>query len=195
MGEQKTVNRFERPSEETTETLGRRLVAWLMLSFPIDAFALSILGLIPGIALLTMNPIWAGISALGGLIFGAINAYNERRTKTVRNSAQVILSGLLLFLPAIVAAGLYLTQAYIITGMLFSAPGYSIVYLYNIHRDEVAKSKSASMKLDGLTELRERYIQGEITEDQFEQRLDELLDTDTPETASPSVESQEKIRE
>lgn len=195
MKDQKARNGSQGPSEKTMETPGRKLVAWLMLSFPIDAFVLSALGWIPGIALLTMNPIWAGISAIGGLIFGGIGAYNERRSKTVRNSAQFILLGFLLLLPSIVASGLYLTQAYVFTAILFSAPGYSVGYLYNVHRDEVAKNKSASMKSDGLTELREQYTQGEITEEQFEQRVDDLLDADSPETASPSGESQEKIKE
>lgn len=42
------------------------------------------------------------------------------------------------------------------------------MYLYNTHREEVKNNTNASMKLEGLTELRERYTRGEITEDQFE---------------------------
>ena len=195
MGEREKVGAFERLSEETTETTGRKLVAWLMLTFPIDAFGLSAAGLIPGIALFTMDPIWAVISAVGGLIFGGITAYNERRPRTVKNTAQVTVLGLLLLLPSIVAAGLYLTQAYVITAVLFGAPGYSIVYLYNVHRDEVARDKSASTKQDSLTELKERYAHGEITEDQLERKVDDLLGADTPENALSSTESQDKITE
>ncbi|WP_049902275.1 SHOCT domain-containing protein [Halococcus agarilyticus] len=42
----------------------------------------------------------------------------------------------------------------------------------------------ASSNHDGLATLRERYTRGELTDEQFERKLDRLLWTDTPENAA-----------
>ena len=50
-----------------------------------------------------------------------------------------------------------------------------------LHEPEKAPSETDS---DALATLRERYARGELTDDQFEQKLDNLLEADTPENAA-----------
>jgi|AntDeeMinimDraft_5_1070356.scaffolds.fasta_scaffold13931_2 uncharacterized membrane protein len=43
---------------------------------------------------------------------------------------------------------------------------------------------SEDTNTDALATLRERYARGELTDEQFEQKLDRLLETETPENAA-----------
>lgn len=45
-------------------------------------------------------------------------------------------------------------------------------------------SHSSTSTQDALSTLRERYAQGDLTDEQFERKLDRLLETETPESAA-----------
>jgi uncharacterized membrane protein len=47
-----------------------------------------------------------------------------------------------------------------------------------------AQSSSSPSTQDALSTLRERYANGELTDTQFERKLDRLLETETPENAA-----------
>ncbi|PHQ37624.1 hypothetical protein DJ69_15995 [Halorubrum persicum] len=51
--------------------------------------------------------------------------------------------------------------------------------------DDAERSEHAS---DALDRLRARYAEGELTDEQFERKLDRLLETETPEDAAEYVE-------
>lgn len=68
----------------------------------------------------------------------------------------------------------------------------------NLQRREQDKNapESNEAQPDGLDTLRDRYARGELTEEQFERKVEHLLETDTPENATEWQESdREPIKE
>lgn len=61
--------------------------------------------------------------------------------------------------------------------------------------DREERSKSESDPRDALETLRERYAAGELTDDQFERKLERLLDTETLEDARESARRRDGDRE
>ncbi len=57
------------------------------------------------------------------------------------------------------------------------------------HWDDVDDSRSAdSSATDPLVTLRDRYARGELSDEQFEAKLEDLLETETPEAAREHVD-------
>nr|WP_275039311.1 SHOCT domain-containing protein [Halococcus thailandensis] len=63
-------------------------------------------------------------------------------------------------------------------------------------REKSTNSKNSESQTDELDTLRDRYARGELTEEQFESKVETLLETDTPEDAANwQSEDREAIRE
>ena len=63
-------------------------------------------------------------------------------------------------------------------------------------REESTNIKNSESQSDELDTLRDRYARGELTEEQFESKVETLLETDTPEDAANwQSEDREAIRE
>ena len=63
-------------------------------------------------------------------------------------------------------------------------------------REKSTNIKNSENQTDELDTLRDRYARGELTEEQFESKVETLLETDTPEdTANWQSEDREAIRE
>jgi hypothetical protein len=55
---------------------------------------------------------------------------------------------------------------------------------YETEHDSTTTARSSSTATqDALSTLRDRYANGDLTDEQFEQKLDRLLETETPESA------------
>ncbi|MFC6961691.1 SHOCT domain-containing protein [Halocatena marina] len=52
------------------------------------------------------------------------------------------------------------------------------------HERPATDQQSSTTTTDALSTLRERYARGDLTDEQFERKLDRLLETETPETAA-----------
>lgn len=52
------------------------------------------------------------------------------------------------------------------------------------HESTATDSQSSTSTQDALSTLRERYARGDLTDEQFERKLDRLLKTETPESAA-----------
>lgn len=61
-----------------------------------------------------------------------------------------------------------------------------------IQRSEDTETTPTTTEVDSLTTLRERYARGELTDAEFERKVDRLLQTDSPEHAA---EWRERTRE
>ena len=59
---------------------------------------------------------------------------------------------------------------------------------------ESHSSTASSSTQDALSTLRERYANGDLTDEQFERKLDRLLQTETPEDAEKWREVERDIR-
>ena len=63
-------------------------------------------------------------------------------------------------------------------------------------REKSTNIKNSENQTDELDTLRDRYARGELTEEQFESKVETLLETDTPEDAANwQSEDREAIRE
>jgi uncharacterized membrane protein len=54
----------------------------------------------------------------------------------------------------------------------------------NDNTSTASQSSSSTATQDALSILRERYASGDLTDEQFERKLDRLLETETPENAA-----------
>jgi uncharacterized membrane protein len=61
--------------------------------------------------------------------------------------------------------------------------------------DESSSDPPATDNRDALETLRDRYARGELTDDQFERKVERLLDTESLETAEERYRERERLRE
>jgi uncharacterized membrane protein len=62
------------------------------------------------------------------------------------------------------------------------------------HVESHSSTSSSPSTQDALSTLRERYARGDLTDEQFERKLDRLLETETPENAAEWREVERDIR-
>ncbi|GAA0554790.1 SHOCT domain-containing protein [Halorubrum ejinorense] len=63
-----------------------------------------------------------------------------------------------------------------------------------VERDEGARDDATGDTTDALERLRTRYANGDLTDEQFERKLDRLLETETPEDAAEWTERNRDAR-
>lgn len=60
--------------------------------------------------------------------------------------------------------------------------------------DHRAETTTETETADALETLRDRYARGELSDEQFERKLERLLETETPEDAAEHVRSRPSVR-
>lgn len=72
-----------------------------------------------------------------------------------------------------------------VLGFAVVLPIFGILFLEDEADSELAEDeRDADVSTDPLTSLRDQYARGDLTDEEFERKLDRLLETESPENAA-----------
>lgn len=109
-------------------------VVVLLVTLPVDVLALSYAGLLPeSVSLLSIDPLWGGLTALTGVLAGGITAYSQRG-QGEWNTGKLFVGNVLLALPALGAMVYFSAPGYLLAFFVCDPLGYGTVYLTDWYR-------------------------------------------------------------